>query len=81
MISPGGVVWRPGGGGGRVLAVGGGAGEDGQHGQPFAGPLVHPGLARPAFLGPVDLGVADRARTAHRAQRPGSSVAHWAMSR
>src|ERR1039457_6335586 len=52
MISPG----------GGVMAAGGGAGEDGQDGQPLAGPLVHPGLAPPAFLGPVDLGVADRAR-------------------
>ena len=48
--------------GGRCgLALGGGAGEDGQDGQPLAGPLVHPGLAASAFLGPVDLGVADRA--------------------
>ena len=63
MISPGGVAmaaWSL--AGGRVLAVGGGAGEDGQDGQPLAGPLVHPGLAAPAFLGPADLGVADRAR-------------------
>ncbi|MGD0069646.1 MAG: hypothetical protein ABSB76_40315, partial [Streptosporangiaceae bacterium] len=63
MISPGGVAmaaWsRP---GGRVPALGGGPGEDGEDGQPLAGPLVHPGLAVPAFLGPVDLGVADRAR-------------------
>jgi hypothetical protein len=48
--------------GGRVPALGGGPGEDGEDGQPLAGPLVHPGLAVPAFLGPVDLGVADRAR-------------------
>jgi len=46
----------------RGLALGGGAGEHGQDGQPLPGPLVHPGLAAAAFLGPADLGVADRAR-------------------
>jgi hypothetical protein len=60
--------------GGRVPAVGRGACEDGQDGQPLAGPLVHPGLAPPAFLGPVDLGVADRARDCPL--RPASGLLH-----
>ena len=67
--------WRPGGGGrSRSCGSAGGAGEDGQDGQPLAGPLVHPGLAAPAFLGPVDLGVADRARD--RPLRPASGLLH-----
>ena len=56
--------------------------QHGQHRQPFAGALVHPRLA--ARIGP-----SVRARSsarigqgaAHGAQRAGSSIAHWAMSR
>jgi hypothetical protein len=60
--------------GGRGPALAGGPGEHGQDGQPLAGPLVHPGLAPPAFLGPVDLGVADRARDCPL--RPASGLLH-----
>jgi hypothetical protein len=47
------------GGAGAVLS--GGADQHRQHGQPLAGPGVHPRLAAPVFLAGVDVGLADRA--------------------
>ncbi|WP_415926031.1 DciA family protein [Streptomyces sp. AK02-04a] len=60
-------VWLPGFGGGLEQVGGrtsppiGGADQHGQDGEPFAGALVHPGLAPLAFLRLVDLVIADRA--------------------
>ncbi len=72
------LPWRRGLGGEQALGSGAACGVDGgdqggQDGQPFPGPLVHPGLAVRAFLLPGHLLIADRAGDGPRAP-PGRVV-------
>ena len=62
--------------GGVLAPLVGGADQDRQHGQAFAGAGVHPGLAVPFGLAPADLLGADRAGRRPGPQRAGSSTAH-----
>ena len=58
---------RPRAGPGVAARVGRVRASDRQDGQPFAGPGIHPGLAVPLVLAPVDFLLADRARRHPRA--------------
>ena len=66
---------------GLLAPLVGGADEDGQHGQPFPGPGVHPGLAAPHELAPGQIVWLMGQGATHGPHRAGSSSAHSARSR